>query len=207
MGHHQAPALVPTFHALYQLAILVSHVIEINDLFSTSPSIKESVVDLYCDVVELIGNVAVVYRQKINTMGSNQAGSLDFQATFGARLTSIWKRRDLLITKMWNSRLGHRASGPSLDSLHHFLKRDHCVRDTFYEDVAESLSRAEDSCDWLKTHLIEFLRSGEKAFTITGAGGSGKTVLAGWIRDRLQRPLDHSQYCTISYSFREFSSR
>jgi ABC-type lipoprotein export system ATPase subunit len=46
--------------------------------------------------------------------------------------------------------------------------------------------------------LLDFSRSTEDVLAITGPSGSGKSILAGWIVERLQKPLDKKMYETLS---------
>ncbi|KAK3331850.1 hypothetical protein B0T19DRAFT_367021 [Cercophora scortea] len=201
LGPHQAQALMPTFQALYQLTLLISHVSQIHDLFHASREVKETVAHLYCDVVELVGNISVHYRKTIGNLAANKSVTINFEATFGHAMGEIWLRRDLIAAKMWSLKLGHRALGLSLEFIRRQLQNDRSTRGNFYDQVAESLGRAEDTCEWLRSPLVEFFRSNDKALTITGDSGTGKTILAGWIKERLQSPLDHVQYSTLMYTF------
>ncbi|KAK0630216.1 hypothetical protein B0T17DRAFT_488060 [Bombardia bombarda] len=200
-GPHQAQALMPTFQALYKLAILISHVSQIHDIFYASRDVKEAVAHLYCDMVELVGNISVHYRREISSLAANRSVTINFESAFGRSMTEIWKRRDLIVSKMWSLKLGNRTSGPSIDFIRRQLKAYRSVKGDFYDQVSENLQRAEDTCEWLKSPLVEFFRGDEKAMTITGDAGTGKTYLAGWIKERLQSPLDHTQYATLTYTF------
>ncbi|KAK0641655.1 hypothetical protein B0T16DRAFT_380569 [Cercophora newfieldiana] len=201
IGPQQAEALLPTFQALYELSLLILHVSQIHDIFHSSQDVKETVAQLYCDVVDLVGKISIYYRKQINNLGSSKSVTIDFDAVFGGDLAAIWKRRDLLTAKMWSLKLGYRSTGLTLKSIRQRLKHDRSVKGSFYDQVAESMKRAEDTCEWLKSPLIEFFRGNDKALTITGESGTGKTVLAGWIKERLQRPLDHTQFSTLLYTF------
>lgn len=59
----------------------------------------------------------------------------------------------------------------------------------------------EYTCEWSQTYVADFLRSNRDILAITGPEGCGKSVLAGWIEQRLQRPLSRKSYETISYAF------
>ena len=118
-------------------------------------------------------------------------------------MTDIWQRRDAITTRVWMLKLGHRCSGLSLDVIRRYLQPTRSTRGAFYDRVSESIQRTEDTCEWLKAPLVDFFRSQEKALVITGDVGSGKTVLAAWIKERLQRPLDRKQWSTLGYTFRE----
>lgn len=197
---------MPTFEALYELAILITNVSQIQDIFYASQEVKESLAHLYCDLVDLVGRISILYREKISSLGQNTHKSvvINFETEFGQHVSGIWRRRDSIIAKMWSLKLGNRTDSLGVDAVRRRLQNDRSATGAFYDQVSENVKRAEDTCEWVKTPLVNFLRGKEKALTITGEAGSGKTVLAGWMKERLQRPLDHTQYTTLTYSFRKF---
>ena len=99
-------------------------------------------------------------------------------------MANILKRRDHLTSRLWSISLSSRSYRLSLDSVRRRLKSDRSVKAAIYDQVAETMNRTEDTCEWVKSPLVEFLRSNEKALTITGESGSGTTILAGWIKER-----------------------
>ncbi|KAK0745016.1 hypothetical protein B0T21DRAFT_448085 [Apiosordaria backusii] len=203
IGPQQAQALVPTFQTLYELALLISNISQIHEIFYASREVKESVAHLYCDLVDLVGRISILYREKISSLGQDSEKSvvINFEVAFGKSMTGIWKRRDSIIAKMWSLKLGHRTHSLGVDAVRRRLQNDRSAKGAFYDQVSENVKRAEDTCEWVRTPLVNFLRGKEKALTITGDAGSGKTIVAGWIKERLQRPLDHTQYATLTYSF------
>ncbi|KAK0722062.1 hypothetical protein B0T26DRAFT_643921 [Lasiosphaeria miniovina] len=201
IGPRQAKALLPTFKALYKLAILISNISQINDIFSGPREVKEAVAHLYCDLVELVGDIAVLYRKRISNLKPGASVVLNFEASFGSAMAAILKRRDQVTAKLWSLKLGSRATRLTLEAIRHRLKQDRSARGAFYDQVSDSVKRAEGTCEWLKSPLVEFFRSHDKALTITGDIGTGKTFLSGWIEERLQRPLDHAQHSALAYSF------
>ncbi|KAM7185889.1 hypothetical protein V8F33_012155 [Rhypophila sp. PSN 637] len=201
IGPGQAQALAPTFQALYELTLLISYVSQIHDVFNSSREVRETLAHLYCDIVELVGDISVYYRRKISNLKPHETVTINFEATFGASMAGIWKRRDHLTSRLWSIKLSSKSYRLSLESVRRRLKSDRSAQGAFYDQVHESLKRAEDTCEWLKPSLTEFFRSNDKALTITGDSGCGKTVLAGWVKERLQRPLDHVQYSTLTYNF------
>ncbi|KAL9620471.1 MAG: hypothetical protein Q9160_005056 [Pyrenula sp. 1 TL-2023] len=97
-----------------------------------------------------------------------------------------------------------KISNISVDVIRHFLEpRDSVLKLLASDQFAARTKRAEFTCEWFQSHLLEFLRSSEQTLAITGQSGSGKTVLAGWIEERLQRPLARRSYETIEYRFVE----
>lgn len=194
---------MPTFQALYELSLLILHVSQIHEVFYSSRDVQEAVAHLYCDIVAFVGRICIHYAREISNLAVGKSVTVSFNAVFQNDLTAIWKQRDYVTAKMWALRLGCRNSGLSLQSIRRYLKNDRSVKGSFYDQVAESMKRAEDTCEWLKGPLVEFFRSDDRVLTITGESGTGKTVLAGWIKERLQRPLDHTQYSTLLHTFRK----
>ncbi|KAH8889183.1 hypothetical protein GQ53DRAFT_870157 [Thozetella sp. PMI_491] len=208
IGHGQAAALAPTFDALYELGALLSRVSQIHDLFQAPGLDKELVADLYTEVIELVGQIAVHYRKRISSLGDAESLTVNFDVAFGNKMSSIWETKESVTARMWRLKLGNNGKYARLDAVRRWLKPERSTKAQFYDRVGGSAKRAEDTCEWLKPMLVEFLRSKDKIFTITGNEGSGKTVLAGWIHDRLQRPLNHTQYSTISFKFEsEFTEK
>lgn len=156
---------------------------------------------MYCDLVALVGRISALYREKISNLGPNKSVVIDFEKSFGGAMSEIYKRRDSITAQMWALKLGSNKGGLTLRAVRKRLQNDRSTKGAFYDQVSETVKRTEGSCEWFKSPLVDFFRGDAKALTITGEAGSGKTVLAGWIKERLQRPLDHRQYATLTYSF------
>lgn len=183
---------------------MILHVSQIHDIFHASREVKETVANLYCDVVDLVGKISIFYRKEISKLAPGKSATINFDAAFGRDLASIWNRRDSITSRMWMLKLGHRHTEYTVDWARRRLKHDRSVKGAFYDQVSGSMKRAEDTCEWLKEPLVEFFRSSDKALTITGDSGTGKTTLAEWIKERLQRPLAFTQYTALLYTFRKF---
>lgn len=197
---NNSTALAPTFQALNELALLVGQVIQIEGITHASREVKHAAADLYCDLVRLVGDIAVFYRKQIGGLTHGHGSvSIKFDVQFGKQMTTIWAHKAEIVRRMWELKLGKESDG--VDKLRHKLKERHSVASSYYDEISNSMSRAEDTCEWLKSYLTEFCRSQEKVFTITGPSGSGKTVLARWVRERLQRPIADEEYFTLFYSF------
>lgn len=57
--------------------------------------------------------------------------------------------------------------------------------------------REEMTCLWMAPYLTHFLKSDKSTLSFTGKPGSGKTVLASVIVDRLQDPIGGTTYKTL----------
>jgi Cdc6-like AAA superfamily ATPase len=60
--------------------------------------------------------------------------------------------------------------------------------------------RAEYTCEWATEHLTDFARSKDHVLLITGKEHSGKSVLAGWIADRMRNTKGRLAHEVVSFS-------
>jgi hypothetical protein len=65
--------------------------------------------------------------------------------------------------------------------------------------------REENTCLWMAPHLTRFLKSSKSSLSFTGKPGSGKTVLASVIVDRLQDPIGGVTYKTLFVPISEYT--
>ncbi|CAK7211371.1 hypothetical protein SBRCBS47491_001102 [Sporothrix bragantina] len=203
IGHTQAPALLPAFMTLYELGLLVSQVTQIPGIFESTKEVKVDISRLYSQLVGLAGSISVHYRNHIFDLGPHhQLVTLNLNDLFGRQIDDIWDSKKKLYARIWSQSLGKRHFALSLGDLRHRLNPEsEAFRHALYAEMAEDLERAEDTCEWVKSDLVDFLQSNEKILTVTGAPGSGKTVLADWIEERLQRPLHNTTYSVLLYTF------
>ncbi|KAM5354274.1 hypothetical protein ACJ41O_000924 [Fusarium nematophilum] len=203
IGHNQAKALVPTFIALYELAMLLSNISRIHELEYMPTSIKEAAANIFADLVHLVGCIASHYRQRISGLKAGASVTISFDAAFGKHIDDIWQARDALCDRVWAYRLGSKAFSMSLKSVRRRLhpSAGPSVRNTLYDEVYEHLDRSEDTCNWIKDRLVHFFGSNEKLLSISGPAGCGKSVLAEWVQERLARPLDRRSYSVLTYNF------
>lgn len=59
-------------------------------------------------------------------------------------------------------------------------------------------ARDEFTCEWFQSHLLDFSRSSDQTLVISGESGSGKSILSGWIAERLERALGGKSYVVNS---------
>lgn len=198
--------------ALYELAMLLSTVSHIRDLERMPASIRKDAANIFCELVSLTGSIAVYYRERISTLRSGGSATIDFDQTFGEHIGRIWTAKQHLTDHVWAHKLAGRRFSLSLPALRERLQGESqgqvedSVRSRLYDEVADSLERSEDTCHWIKHELVQFLNSSDQVLCVTGGAGSGKTVLAEWVQERLSRPLDHKSYTVIDYNFGKSST-
>ena len=206
IGHAQAGALLPAFMTLYELGLLVSQITQIPGIFDSTKDVRADISRLYSELVGLAGCISVHYRNHIFNLGNqHQVLTINLNDLFGSDIDAIWASKTALYDRIWKQSLGKKHLVLSLAELRHRLNpQSEAFRHALYAELAEDLERAEDTCEWVKSDLVDFLQSNEKVLTVSGAPGSGKTVLADWIEERLQRPLNNTTYSVLLYTFREF---
>ncbi|RYO96498.1 hypothetical protein DL765_011587 [Monosporascus sp. GIB2] len=202
-GCDQAAALEPTFNTLYELGQMLNHLLQLRDLYESTESITRGIGSLLNHLVHLVGNVAVVYRQRINRMSANSV-TIDFNAEFGKHIEMIWQKRQDTLNSVWAFKLGSDYSDTDVTSLHQKLEfaTTH-ITSRIYARIASRRARAERTCEWFEDDLIDFVDSDDSLLAVTGGAGCGKSMLAAWVRERLERPIGYSQqkHETIGYSF------
>ncbi|KAI9710539.1 MAG: hypothetical protein M1820_002675 [Bogoriella megaspora] len=202
LGHNNAPAINSTFDALSDFGYLISHFLQQQELFDASRDIQEDLGDVFEGLVHLVGEIAIYYRARVNRLSSHQAISVDFQATFGKDVDRIWRKKQHLSNHIWALKLGNKRYAYTIEEIRSKLcPVDQPAEALLFSRLADKAERAQGTCEWIQGHLLNFLRSNDKSLTITGASGCGKSMLASWIKDRLQSTFGRVSYETISHTF------
>ncbi|KAK8075855.1 hypothetical protein PG997_010518 [Apiospora hydei] len=210
LGCDQAEALEPTFNVLYEFGHLLGHLIHLRDLFTGNETITQSMSNLYASLVQLIGDIAVTYRQRISRLSSrNNTVSIDFDKEFSHQIRDVWTLRSRLFEHMWSRALRNEQDVTSeLTALQRKLAPSTSSEERsqlLYGRITEKAERAEGTCEWVEDDLVDFLESGENLLAITGSPGCGKSVLSAWLRERLQRPIhvgrDRTKFETFGFAF------
>ncbi|KAI2602069.1 hypothetical protein GGR54DRAFT_625758 [Hypoxylon sp. NC1633] len=203
LGCEQAQALEPTFNTLYELGQLLANTLELRSLFVLSEGIAYALSEVIIGLVQLLGDIAIFYHQRISRLSKNSV-TIDFDREFGGQLEEICSKREQLIYTIWNYKLGSAHTAGDVASLHQELgsAQTH-VKSYLYGRIQDKKRRTEGTCEWLEDDLVDFLEKGDKVFAITGSAGCGKSMLAAWVRDQLERPIGHldQKHRTISYTF------
>ena len=126
---------------------------------------------------------------------------LDFNDVFGRQMNAFYGHKNKITDGMWEYTL---VGGFTIkvETMREWLGlQDRTLQTILSDRLAAKSHRAEYSCEWFQRHLLDFSRSHDKdILEITAPAGCGKSVLSGWIVDRLQRPLGKKQYQTLSYN-------
>jgi hypothetical protein len=194
--------LEPTFHALFEIAILLGKITRIPSIHEHHLDVEDKISDIMCDLAKLVCRIAIYYRERISFLSPHSSSSADFNVEFGKDLNRIWQTKKSLCDRLWARELRNCNGSISIDELRARLSPiQTSMQGMISERATEKTQRAADTCEWMKDNITDFFRSSENVFTITGPVGCGKTVLAGWIRETLQLPLGGKYYQGLHHTF------
>lgn len=170
-----------------------------------SESIAYGLGEVIVSLVHLLGDIAIFYHQRISRLSRNVV-TIDFDREFGGQLEDICAKREQLIYTIWNYKVGSSHAANDVASLHRKLGSTQTqthVKSQLYGSIQEKKRRTEGTCEWLEDDLVDFLEKGENVLAITGSAGCGKSMLAAWVREQLERPIGHldQKHRTVSYTF------
>ncbi|KAL8632383.1 hypothetical protein Q9189_001860 [Teloschistes chrysophthalmus] len=196
LGPENAEALTTTFGVFYRLGLSISMLLRDGVLLSANNGIRSEVNQVLNTLLILVREVSLFYSVKLRT--STKGSSFDFNSVFGPQIAYLHKRKNHAIDAMWEYSLGKEATIETR-SLRKWLGTGKSGVNKLREaDGMAPASRNEFTCEWLQSHLLAFSRSRDDVFAIHGPGGCGKSVLASWITERLQRPIGKKSYVTLS---------
>ena len=153
---------------------------------------------MFNELLILVRDVGLYYRVKISTSTSTEV-SVDFNSVFGKNIDAFYRRKDHIIESMWESILGD--DSVNLQVIRKWLGiHDSIVQTVLNDRTEENNHRDEYTCEWFQRPLLDFSRGHDDVLAITAASGCGKSFLAGWIIERLQRPLGKKTHSTLSVS-------
>ena len=137
---------------------------------------------------------------------SSTSVRFDFNGVFGKSIINLEETKDRIADIMWayNLRKSRFQTPVKIATLRDWLvPSDDTVRLLTDSKKTDKAERTEYTCEWFQRHLLDFLRSDDRSFSINGTIGCGKSVITDWMEERLQRPLGKKYYETISFAFGE----
>lgn len=167
-------------------------------------TIQDGIGNAFVDLLNIVSSVAIRFHQAVH--GTHTSVIVDVHATFGSLIDSYRAQVSRVAYEMWAARL-ERANvleGPSVKTLQRWLGPQDSVLSFLSSNHVNLVNQPEEyTCVWFQKHLLSFLRGNQKIMTIDGKTGAGKSTLAHWVTDRLQRPIGRKTVSTISFSFNQ----
>lgn len=174
-----------------------------NTLLTATEYLRREVGYALNDLLLLVRDVSLYYRARL--LGSGQDTSFDFNTVFGHQVSAFDQRKAGIVNSMWEHALGHQALAQMRTVRKWLQPSDRASRKLLGGNEIKAGSRAEFTCEWFQSHLLAFTRSRDDVLAIQGPAGCGKSVLAGWIVERLQRPLGKKTHDTLSCTIGKFA--
>ncbi|KAL1846793.1 hypothetical protein Plec18167_005845 [Paecilomyces lecythidis] len=199
MGVDQADILEKICAKFSRAAIGISLLLQYQHLFTATSTIQSEVAHVYADLLDLVASVTVD-SGKGSRGGKDSLRGYHVDSTFRAYFKAFSSRRTHILELMWRTWGEGREGAPEVSTVRQFLEVQDRTLQTMLE--GETSSRAEESFEWFDSYLTGFTTTKNHLLHITGSPGSGKSVLADWIIERLQTSGDHADWDVIPYSIR-----
>lgn len=204
LGHENAAALQTAFDLFYQLGLELSPLLGAEHALGMAPSIREGVDRAFSELIAVVSGVAVGYYSAVHR-SQNASTKLDIYRTFGASIENYRSQVKRCQNEVWNLEL--QAHGLYDDTTHIEIMLDWLApQDKVLEFLSSNhislASRPEDyTCIWFQSHLHQFVKYDKKVLLVEGKSGHGKTTLANWAVNRLQRPIGGRVIPTLNFFF------
>ncbi|CAG7920909.1 unnamed protein product [Penicillium olsonii] len=201
LGKENAPALMASFGFFYSTSSSLVNLLERTELFAVSQEIKDQLVEALADLVSLVAGVSTHFHQSIYALTEGSI-SINIYETFTSQIESFRERCAKISDSMWRHQLLNESKDPELVSVVKSIRTWLSPEDRVLSHLAENTShlaheREEMTCLWMNPYLTHFLKSDKHALAFTGPPGSGKTVLASVIVDRLQDHIGGVSYKSL----------
>lgn len=211
LGHENAAALETAFMLFYHIGLEISPLLRRDprlrhgDVLQSSPEIMDNISKTFSNMLIIVADVSMAYYGAIHHMRHVEQDSLklDIYARFGHHLESFRADVRRCAHEMWRFALERSGDDPDhVLALQAWLAPQDTVLALLSSDHVNLVSRAgEYTCTWLQAHLNSFFKGRNKCLFIRGKAGSGKTTMANWVVDRLQRPVSRKNISTLSFFF------
>lgn len=154
--------------------------------------------EAFKDLLLIVRDITLHYYFQINTQSADQV-TVDFNALFGRSIESFSVRKGALIDCMWDSKI--QDDTIDIHAIRMWLSiQDATSRQYVRNRAAAKARRDEYTCNWFQRSLLDFTRGNDDVLVVTGSSGTGKSMLSGWVLERLQRPIGKKSYDSLSIS-------
>lgn len=201
LGHKNAAALETAFNALYQFGLELAPLLHRAELFKQSHELMEEVGKAFAELLQIVTGISISFYQAVHS--GRSFTKIDIFTAFSSLIESFRHRVHACSHAMWNVTLEYKGyEGCQVEELQEWLAPKDSVLAFLATNHIRLGKRADPfTCTWFQPDLINFLKSPEKIMLVEGNVGTGKTTLANWTIDRLQRPIARKHVSTISFSY------
>ncbi|KAI1321099.1 hypothetical protein F5Y16DRAFT_389291 [Xylariaceae sp. FL0255] len=203
LGHENARALQTAFDLFYQLGLELSPLLRAVHALQAAPSIMDHVSRAFSELLNIVSGIAIGYFAAVHGTRHSTA-TLDIYATFGASIDSYRSRVQKCTLDIWNFELQSHGYDETaqIETLQQWLAPQDKVLAYLSSNHISLATRPEEyTCVWFQSYLNSFFKHDEKVLFVEGRSGSGKTALADWAVNRLQRPVGGRSISTLSFFY------
>lgn len=155
---------------------------------------------LYTDLLMLVVEVAVRFYKTVHGMTTGSA-SVDIYELLGDSIEGFRARRSKISDAIWSYQIGSETSEEETISIEVLSKwlgpQDRVLSMLGTDHTIFAESQAEFTCLWFQEELTKFIKGSDEILLLNAGNGCGKTTLAAWITNRLQRPVARKSYSTL----------
>ncbi|KAL7917464.1 hypothetical protein ACQKWADRAFT_325715 [Trichoderma austrokoningii] len=201
IGYTQADTLLPTFSALYEMSLLYTDIIRVYDLEQPSQEILSAAVQTFHSLIVFLKGMRALHQRKNDNIKPGSSQSLDFSSGFRTKVEQIWRFKETLSNEIWKQKLEAAGLSTNISLLRSRLQlnRGHQVFNGVFEKIGHYANVSTEVGYWLKNVLSD--KNSGQIICITGDESCGKTFLAGWIEERLARPMHVKSNHVLRYDF------
>nr|WOD46145.1 hypothetical protein [Trichoderma atroviride] len=201
IGYTQAEALLPIFSALYEISVLFTDIIRVYNLEQPSHEILSAAIQTFHSVIVFLNGMRTLYQQKISSIKPGPSENLEFGPDFRAKVEQIWRFKEALSNEIWKQKLEAAGLPTKVNLLRSKLQlnKSHYVPNGVFEKIGHYANISTEVGYWLKNILSD--NNSGQIVCITGDEACGKTFLAGWIEERLARPIHVKSNHVLRYDF------
>ncbi|KAL8995733.1 MAG: hypothetical protein Q9169_004591 [Polycauliona sp. 2 TL-2023] len=154
LGPDNAQALETTFAVFYNLGLSIAFLLRRQKLLTASDYLRSEVGHSFNDLLILVRDVSLYYRVKL--FGGAQETAFDFNAVFGRQISSISKRKAVIVNAMWEHVLGHQSS-TQIHTVRNWLQPADRVLQNFGMGRQATAGGRDDSITVAKRLLLQLL--------------------------------------------------
>ncbi|KAJ5936055.1 hypothetical protein N7454_005353 [Penicillium verhagenii] len=201
LAKDNSEALMTSFGFFYSTSSTLVNLLERTELFEVSQEIKEQLILALSDLVTLVHDVSTHYHNAISGM-TKASVSVHIYDSFPGPIIAFKERCSKISEAMWRHQLVRDNISADRVSVVRDVRAWLAPEDRVLAHLAENTShlaheREEMTCLWVSPYLTHFLKGKSRTLALTGKPGSGKTVTASVIIDRLQDPIAGVSYKTL----------
>lgn len=201
LGEENADTLIKAFDLFYSFGLQLAPLLKRMDDFQ-SADVHDNLGKGYVSLMNIVTDVAIDAYQAVHGLkGPNAIVTLDIFESSEEQIEAFRSRLVRCTQIMWDLALVQQrgSDGKDVGDLRRWLApADSVLAFLALNNINLAVRPAPNTCGWFSKPLSQFIRGDKHTLLVEGKNGSGKTVLANWTFDRLQR---YKNMSTLNFVF------